>query len=1282
MDLRQVLRDSLCTFLCFAVMLPSGCATRGRVQPLEPQREIANTEDERSLRSLEQENMKDLEFMQREAMLSEQAMSSDGQASVSHGFSEIFARYEEQIMGKDSRAYDRKGVLGEVIRRLRLQDDQPSQRDRPNNLYYSENFQAPIREAAVIAKQVQSYLMDGAQSREARFAALIGFLDHVYIPAKKLRTLLIDPKNPPSRVDLDALGHPRTLLPRIPAELVETPLSARKIELRGMLLERSATEVVLVPEPLLSLSQEVQDVGESATTENYFRAMKSLAVQMLLTQIKTLNLIRGNPSPTEVPHGCRVDPGMEAEGPIQSKDMSAEYRRQAITEILYRPGWLNPPERYKVGVVLPLHGPHAASSQYTEAQLFMNAVKAIERMEAMGDQRYILSSRPRYMVQNPEIDIESANALEAQAAPRLQAMSVDLEEPAIDDSKEFEGVIAMLLPKAQKLEKQLPGFKEWNENFERRQRELEEQLRLEGHDARYIIQKLDENRRKAPQGQVLRLTRFDPQSGLTEYWRNALERKEATNWKDLVSPALSTELSGNTMVFPMPPLRAPDSWRVWAMDQLALALENNTPAVLKILKDLKCPGGSHLKEKDCATVMARIYRQGVEHAMSDPQDALRTGSRLSQIYVLWGKAWDRIQALRGADRPAAMDSPMSEWDYMQENFDSNPWVQLRLGYLHLKSALPAHAQTERVFLREHGARGGLPVTTVSKIWDYIAGELGVRLPLQPFQANRVLKFAEKKQYWAAKVAEFDRLKILKVRRVGGTTNAPDRSVAEIANAVVMRGIETAEESKLVMQRAFSGQQRSNPAWYSDLEGVFSAIENDSREGRQARLVNELVGLERLESPRSAEIVEKLLIDEGMESFQLRGSLILASDAYKRPTLEKLLEYASTRRLGDLSQNVNDLCRMNLYDGDRPARKRFGELYYAIINEQAEFERVLGYRGMPESIRKLLHPGFFESLMNAEGALTAAQLLLMVGAFTAGSACMLTVVAAPACAAIFLGYIATQAGIVKISVDRYREGLDWRVRAHFFKETGMTTDDAISEMVDVGGFGLAFNAVSMYPGLQMTARGAKMLHVSGKLGISRALSMVAATPVGRAAPALGRRAVTLEVDLLNDLRLARLASLAEQEVRLAAQTARVAEEAGSEGFWAHVGRIGGRIRSRFSRSATEFVDLSRREINLGPLVLKNSAEEIKRAIAVQVARRFAGKPEGMLTFLSHFEKKMAKMHRKALKEMERASATGRAVSEHSREFMEQHAKYQALVAELRTSQEPLVNFLEKNAHRVS
>jgi hypothetical protein len=485
-----------------------------------------------------------------------------------------------------------------------------------------------------------------------------------------------------------------------------------------------------------------------------------------------------------------------------------------------------------------------------------------------------------------------------------------------------------------------------------------------------------------------------------------------------------------------------------------------------------------------------------------------------------------------------------------------------------------------------------------------------------------------------------------------------------------------------MQSAFRGRQRANPSWYADLEAVFSAIENDSREGRQARLVNELVGLAKIEAPGSAEIMQKLLVDERMEAFQLRGSLILASDAYKRPTLEKLLEYASSRRLADLSQNVNDLCKMKLYDNDRPARKRFGELYYAIINEQAEFDRVLGYRGMPESVRKLLHPGFFESLMNAERALTAAQLLLMIGAFTAGGACMLTVVAAPACAAIFLGYVATQAGIVKISADRYAEGHEWRARAHFFKETGMTTDDAIDEMVEVGGVGLAFNAAFMYPGLQMTARGAKMLHVSGKLGISRALGMVAATPVGRAAPSLGRRAVTLEVDLLNDLRLARLATLRTKEALLAGQVARAAEETASDSIWARAGRFGSAIRSRISGGAAEFIDLSKQEINLGPLILKNSPEEIKRAIAVQVAERFSGKTEGMLAFLGHFEKKMAKLHRKALKEMERASATGRAVSAQSREFLEQHTKYQTLVAELRASGEPLVDFLEKNSHRVS
>jgi hypothetical protein len=1210
-------------------------------------------------------------------------MSTQGSAVASHEFGERFSQFEHEVLGKDSRPYDRKGIIGEVISRLRLQDDQVSQRTRANNLYYVSEFQAPLREARALAAEVQAFLLDQSKPSETRVQVLLDYLDQVYIPAKKLRTLLIDPKNPASRRALDAWGTPRTLLPRVDAELLRDALNLRKVELRGITFNQAGSQRVLVPDPLLSLSQEVQDVGESATTENYFRAMKTLAVQMLLTQIKTLKLVRGATSPTEAPYGCQIDPGMEIEKTIHGSEFTQESRRQAITEILYRPGWLNPPERYKVGVVLPIHGPHASSSGYTQAQIFINAVKAVERMENLGPQAYALRSRSRSNPQSRDIDPRFNQAAEIQASSRLRSVRVDLEEPAIEDRDEFEGVMAMLMPHAQKLERQLPGLKESTESFERKHRELEKSLRAQGHDERYVIQKLDENRRQAPEGQVPSLVRFDPQSGLTEYWKQVLEQQKKSDWRELIPQTVREQLSQNQMVFPMPPLRSPDSWRVWAMDQLALALSEPTSAVFQILKELKCGSAPHLKEKDCARVMGRIYREGVEHAMSNPQDALRTGSRLSQVYLQWGQIWDRLQALQGTDRPTAMDPPMSEWEYMEENFSTNPWVQLRLGYLHLKASLPPDAQSKRQYVRLQGARGTTPFATLSQIWDYIAGELGVRYALEPFQANRVLGFTEKKQYWSSKIAEFDRLKILKHQLPGATRDAPKRSVAEIAHAVATRGVESAEEARKVMAHAFMEPRRTTPTWFSDLERVFESIEQDSREGRQAHLVQELVGLGSLESPKSAEILEKLLIDEGMEAFQLRASLMLASDAYKRPTLEKLLEYASSNRLSDLSQNLHDLCAMNLYDESRPARKRFGELYYAILNEQQEFERALGYRGMPEKIRELLHPGFFESLNNAEGALTGAQLLLMVGAFAAGSACMMSVVAAPACAAIFLGYVTTQAGIVKISADRYVEGHEWRARAHFFKASGMTTDDAIDEMVEVGGFGLAFNAAFMYPGLQMTSRGAKMLEVSGKFGLSRTLGLVAATPVGRAAPMLGRRAVAIEVDLLNDLRLARLASLSTQEARLTSQVSRHAQSAQADGLWARASRWGETIRQRLSGEAMEFSALSRQEINLGPLVLKNSPEQIKRAIAVQVAQRFSGQPERMAAFLAQFEAKMSKMHRKALKELEQASRSGRVLSEQSREFLEQHSKYQTLLSEMRSiAGSSLVEYLEKNAHRVN
>jgi hypothetical protein len=174
-----------------------------------------------------------------------------------------------------------------------------------------------------------------------------------------------------------------------------------------------------------------------------------------------------------------------------------------------------------------------------------------------------------------------------------------------------------------------------------------------------------------------------------------------------------------------------------------------------------------------------------------------------------------------------------------------------------------------------------------------------------------------------------------------------------------------------------------------------------------------------------------------------------------------------------------------------------------------------------------------------------------------------------------------------------------------------------------------------------------------------------------------------VDLLNDLRLARLASLSSREAAAAGAGARAletgtqsAEGTGIGGFFRG---LWSSAKNRFGPAAVEFAETTRKEWNIGPLILKHSPDEIKRAIALEVAAKLGKTRDSAHAFFRQFEPKMAKMNSKHLKAIEEARTAGRAVPQASREFQEHYAKFEKMVDELKNTPVALDEFLEKNAH---
>ncbi len=946
-------------------------------------------------------------------------------------------------------------------------------------------------------QQTQVALFDESLSAEVKKALLYAFLNQVYFP---LRSVAINMGNrwPDADKFFDAI------MPQFPADLIQKEdqflmgdLSSKAAQFEDLsgYGQACVKQARLSFNPLLRLGADIEQlkngVQHAVEKNNIVRGMQMLTVASLIEQQQIYNQVLGDHSTVEIPDSCKKISSFMP-GVVRAPKLAEEEREALIENMLKGTGvGLQDPERSAGAMDLkyipPRPGVERRFTPYTEFEIAVASNRAKEVL------------------------------LKERAAPK----------PAIDDSGMFSDVMKLKQEKLDKVgQKAARPFSIYTQN--------EADVKKRQEHAEALVTKITTLARLP--GSV------QPQS---VYLLELMDKKNTERWQDVVPEAIKEDLKKSWVTLNIPPPESPDSYRRYALQQLAMYVKtaknqvksisekselSKTTADMSFLSrhsagckknsiqnaptGIKCDEG--IGDRSLGAYYDYLDKQLEKfldvNKFIPPTEYMTPEFRdlyVSRLMPLWQSLTGSgdFLAKKGFSVPRnnieeaekfsyLPRTVFSEWDMMHSEYLSSPITSLRLAYL-----MEKHENDKMVALTPLGLdvysvmdeRERLQHKTTELTLKGLAKELGLDTPVEPRHFDRVLHKKEVDAVWAGILEQRNNANYGLLKSKVGFGNDQGKTHYELLEEIevkqpVSRGETLAlaaryQIPKQIIEPQIDSLVKSELAEKAELLAKLKkASGNDAEQTKIFEEYKERFGFEHDDGAKDAS--EKIGKVSTLMKKPLQRQIILRAASESRSRSRKLME---------------EIC-----SGDTKDLNVFKEKYRETISKHQELLQKLGLKEMPKEVQDELTRMSKEDWNDMGSAGLA--IALMIGAYAVPAACI--AMTDGACTP-FAGFIkggmmlgATYySGLVMIPphMKAYWEAQERVAKVKEFEVAGYTNAQGVKDQKKDANYHLTWGVgVNFLFGFQMLGVTAKSVGVGGRAAANKLIKGALAEGGGKSA----------------------------------------------------------------------------------------------------------------------------------------------------------------------------------------
>ena len=818
-----------------------------------------------------------------------------------------------------------------------------------------EDIMPLYKRALDLKRKTLSYIVDiGSYDREQRRELLRNYMESVLFP---MRSLIVKKRTFPSAEGPDESDLYENLLPDVPRDLVdgEAPL--------GISYEESTSRF-----NVLALQRDVLTLASNEpTADHYVQAQQLQSLLVSLRQMRDYDIILGAESKElSVPEVCRPHlDGVELVFPLTTEE---ESRKNFLLESLL----------VKLGLVS-----HSIlnNSQIDSLNLSHHEMQAFNGRNGILDEDIkntpiddfglgdsFLSPSEEYFYAQKGLNLFDGSH------PRQYS---ELIPDMGDNRKFFDRMRTLKEPESHAILSKIPpmpvlmvqglGFKIWS--WLKRWGTPPTPKPPEQYNGIQVFRKLFPS--DAETG--------DPYS---PYINESMEKKDIDYFMDLISPSLKEELESQKVVFEMPSLYSPRTWRRWGMESLAYFTGEAQGLDEETFRDVKRAVTRACRIRNPRSPLNGQYRPGINRFCSgkSPRETLEdihtfiethkstaqnpylsTGideSTLESSYPFLRRLWRYFNQYGSFHRVdmSEYNFGINEYDflYYQITF-GNPWAVLRLGYLlavedikGLKTPLTLEDRDLLARLNEFGNINSIPnherfirmaeiqefnkgIDTILKKFQQAASIFGVDKPLSNGLAEKILTLEEKKGQWNEIIYEYNRENhLLLSKEIDG------RSLYDYVMELSSRYFFSKEDVREYLE--------NNPTVSQEIDRESTRELNAITLSYEEQMLSEIYKATR--DGRKLNSTQEVFITENPSSVNRSDEILLELDTrFKLSIFQSLLRKSSSLRREDIVEGMEVICSLNPEEhGERTA------LFYGTLNIQNELNRMIGLPEVPQEIQ--------------------------------------------------------------------------------------------------------------------------------------------------------------------------------------------------------------------------------------------------------------------------------------------------------------------------------------------
>ena len=861
---------------------------------------------------------------------------------------------------------------------------------------YDRLISTILRKAARYRAEVQNFVNSGADEDEKR-KLVLEYIENVAVSMRDLYVVL----KPNSRL---ANKFANNYLITIPTDLFEEFTDEHDFLLSGknpaqdpifieLVVDGDITKLVFDEHSMIK--RDIQTILQYPLAKNYLYALRLMTIQMMVSQVKTYDVLMGNnKAPVVMPKSCTT----RKENGVWPKELNIKIKDE-LSE-----GYLDS--------VLENHGLFYNYSN----DLVLNYFLEDSSVNPLKDALFGSVEFNNY-----------TNGNEALNGNNYYSVAI---KPSFDDVTAWKDYFEMKKPQAEwvyKFESKANGRSRIKKKSHMRTfKDAELFQEIIGEESPYkfveITKKLKEGDRKE---QVRPFV-----LNASPYLTNKMIQLGTDNIEELIDTATEKKLKRNIINMDMPTLYSPSANRNWGLRRLQQAV-----ASLKGSKDLKTTRAiTNACIMSRSTFCAENRGKDLYAELESYLDSLAIDGRfmpiqkleeknLKGMYTLLSQLWRQFRD----NLKIIPEAKVVEYNYLIDQMGAlNPIARMRLGYLlarqellSLKAGkLPTYKQTARGRRVNHDytcfqANVGSQIDRL----DEAASKLLLNKPLSP---NFLTKFVSKDDYkelWGKIVdgangnssqlftAKFNGKKVYDfVEKISYKTILDDRQVDNAVNDILEGDI--SGETRDAIDEDLDNQEVDRISFFKEL------METKNHEKRKEMYLDR---------------AKDFGIDDDLT---LKEQVLAVDMSLKRHLYRDVLKKSAAIRKKETMKKLNDICL-----SDESDHEGLRESFYGTMKIQDSLNQMIGLPAAPKALMDQINSQSFEELMNA-GLAMGGFIVGMAGVMLAGSCAVLT---GGLCGILVVGMVGSAVGMQGYV---FNSEVDMKLRAN-------EAVSHVDEMADLG-----------------------------------------------------------------------------------------------------------------------------------------------------------------------------------------------------------------------------------------